>query len=234
MNKAFLILAFGAASLQAYAGGLNFVADRYIAMFEASASKPLPSKYPQLADRFRALFPERGAVKIEVPPSNEGSKMHTEIYIDGSNFEIVAPHGEWNFETDDQFVYEWQTDSNSGIRIKRANEDIVAFLYYSTDPSWIMAGLYFEYLKTPDSFQVRKTSDPGVCEFVLKVPIEGFESVFAVQQPLWFYGFKAAGSVFRFSAPSSQPQIPSNICGRRRGIVFADSEQTLAAHMVFL
>jgi hypothetical protein len=232
--KVTLLVSLSATSLRADAGALTVAARRYVAMFEASASKPLPSNYPELADRFRTLFPELGAVRVETPASKEGAKERTEIYADGNNIEIVAPLGERNFSTDGQYVYEWLTGAASGIRIKRVNTDIVAFLYYETDPSWIMASLYFGYLKTPDSFQVKKTSATGVFEFVLKKPIEGFESVSASQKPLWFYGFKANGTVLKFSAPTRLNQIPLSVSERRKTIVFADSEETLAVHMVFL
>lgn len=215
---------------------LSAAAQEYIEMFEASAGNPASVRYPQLADRIRGLFPAQGAIKIASWSREAGTRKEGAIiYIEDTRVEIVAPEGEWNLSTDDQYVYEWKTGSTSGLRLKRVNEDLVALLYYDTDPSWLMADLYFDYLSNPQSFRVAQNSaDPGILELVLKEPREGFEAVYISLKPLWFHGFRAHGNEARFSKPEALSEIPPAIRERRLQVTFQDSNWALTRHLDFL
>lgn len=229
-----LVVALGLA-LTGTAKELSSVVQDYVKMFEASAKKPTPSCYPELADRVLALFPTKGSRKFESWSIENGvRKKGAVIYVQGNQVEIVAAKGEWNFSTDDEYVYEWKTGEKNGIRIKRVNEELVGFLYYETDPSWIMASLYADYLQSPGSFRVSQTPDGKAEEFALKKPVEGFEAVYATRSPLWFYGFRSQAGEIRFSGPEDGKEIPAAVLARRSKIVFKESEETLQQHMVFL
>ena len=230
-----LVLMVMAIHSAGHAAELNAVVHGYIAMFEASWDKPKPVCYPQLAERIREIFPSQGAIKIDSWSNEQGVRKNgSAIYVEGTRVEIVAPIGEWNLSTDEQYVYEWETGSKSGLRIKRVNEDLVALLYYDTDPSWIMASLYSDYLVTPKSFHAVTNPNSNVVELVLNKPVEGFEAVYVSQNPLWFHGFRAQGSEARFSKPETRNEIPKEIRARRLKIDFRDSDETLQRHMIFL
>jgi len=220
-------------------GTLRDAVQASIVDFESSAKNPKPAIYPQLADRIHGIFPERGANRIDVWTLKNGVRSEpSTIYVDGERIEIVADIG-WNVSTDDQYVYEWKTGSNSGSRIKRNNGDLVDYLYYATDPSWIMASVYGEYLRSPTSAHVIRSLDPISDEIVFDKPMGGvFEAVYASRDPLWFYGFRGriAGKLaeFRVSKPQEVREIPAKILARRLKINFRDAYFTLRSQMDFL
>jgi hypothetical protein len=231
----FLVLALSVAPSAIHAKELTAVVHDYIAMFEASAKKPQPVCYPELAERMRGIFPSHGARRFENwALANGRRKVGGAIYVEGTQVEIIAPAGEWNLSTDDNYIYEWVTGSKRGLRIKRVNEDLVALLYYYTDPSWIMASLYYEYLQAPKTFHVVPNPESKVDEIVFNKPMEGFEALYVSHNPLWFHGFRAHGDEVRFSRPQEEKEIPKAIRERREKIEFTDSNESLQRHMVFL
>ena len=227
------------ASTTCKGGTLREAVHASIAAFESSAKNPKSAFYPQLADRIREIFPEHSANKIDVWTLKNGVRGEAStIYVDGERIEIVADVG-WNVSTDDQYVYEWKTGSNSGSRIKRNNGDLVDYLYYATDPSWIMASVYGEYLRSPTSAHVVRSLDPISDEIVFDKPMGGvFEAVYASRDPLWFYGFRGriAGKLteFRVSKPQEVREIPARILARRLKINFRDAYFALRSQMDFL
>jgi hypothetical protein len=239
---AFLVSAISALSFTPSLGMAKDFGDAvqdFVRVFESSAGKPQGVRYPQLAGRVRALFLGKGVTRIETWASTNGAKRAgNSIYIAGSRIEIVASGDDMNISTDDKYVYEWKVGEKAGIRIKRSNEDLVQYVYFATDPSWIMAGLYAEYLQKRSPAHVTHRPLESFDEIEFEKPPAGFEAVYVSQSPLWFDGFRARNGAelieLRFSKPAHESEIPKAIMDRKLKIEFRDSNDTLGNLMVFL
>jgi len=142
-------------------------------MFESAKDNPKPVVYPKLAQRINNLLRTGGARKIEISVKMEDVlKKETSIYLDSSVIEIVAHNGGWNLSADDHYIYEWKLGSREGIRIARDNDQLLQYIYYLTDPSWIMAGMYFEHTQFPETTVKRQLADDeAILEIVFNDPI---------------------------------------------------------------
>ena len=201
--------------------------------------KPRPTVYPKLAERLRALLPSHSAQQLSVISTGSNAESRgTEIFVDGSHIEIVASEGEWNLSTDEDFVYEWRSGLKEGIRFPRNNEDLVMYVFYLTDPSWIMAGLYFQYFEEPSTALVESVPLQRYTKLTFQKPISGFESLFISERPFWFHGFDFSleqdKASFRVSKPEKIGSIPDEVETRRNEISFKDSDLTLQRHLSFL
>jgi hypothetical protein len=126
-----------------------------------------------------------------------------------------------------------------GIRTKRDNEELISYLYYLTDPSWIMAGFYSDYMAHPAAFTCVDHGG-GQSDFYLKQPAYGFVAFFASEKPLWFLGLRCKDektgvvSEFQISEPEEAKEIPALIKDEVKTIHFEDSTLSLDRLMTFL
>ena len=136
------------------------------------------------------------------------------------------------------YTYEWKEGDKTGIRIKRSDKDLVVYLYYLTDPGWIMAGLYNDYVRNPKAASIRNDNGAGYNEVTFEKAIDGFEALYVREAPLWFCGFRARNNKgeaeFHVSMPRLVPEIPALAKYRWKVIKFRDSEETLQQRMAFL
>ena len=220
--------------------GWDETIDNFIQALEAAKDNSRAIFYPELSDRVRNLFPEEDCTKIDISHVENGKKTkNMTVYISGSSIEIVSHAAEgWNLSTDGNEIYEWKYGAAEGLKIRRNNEHLVSYLYYLTDPSWMMADMYREYLDNPDATIVRKNLQMERTEIEFKEPIYGFEAVYVSGDPLWFLGFRVVHDgktqEFLVSEPILMQKIPESIRKRRSEIRFKESDKTLERHMVFL
>ena len=199
--------------------------------------------YPQLAERIHGLFLRYPFLHIVVNgPSEMGEKMvKTDIYINADNIYVIQADEGWNLWATSEGVFEWEHGKRDGIKIKRSVEDLVAYIYYLTDPSWVMAAIYHEYLSEPKKFTVIPSKKEGLWELRLKMPRDGFRAIYVVKKPLWFYGLSmnkpgASGGTAEMviSEPREVKGLPEGFKRQFKEIKFQDSALTLHRHMVFL
>jgi hypothetical protein len=135
--------------------------------------------------------------------------------------------------------------STNGKSVKRPGSELSEatriwsqYVYFATDPSWIMAGLYAEYLQKRSPAHVTHRPLESFDEIEFEKPPAGFEAVYVSQSPLWFDGFRARNGAelieLRFSKPAHESEIPKAIMDRKLKIEFRDSNDTLGNLMVFL
>jgi hypothetical protein len=217
------------------------VANRHMAMFAQSKNKRMPVVYPELAERIEGLFLRYPVTHIVVSNSSEETKKGTtDIYVKGEEVYIIQAGEGWNLVANSAGVFEWERWKKTGIKIKRNNEDLVAYLYYLTDPSWVMASLYYEFLTSPNEFRVVPNRNKKWMELRLKRQGMGFEAIYVSQKPLWFYGLRfknpktgRAGEM-TISEPKEINELPDELTQQLKGVKFEDSILTLQRHMTFL
>ena len=71
-----------------------------------------------------------------------------------------------------------------GVKISRNNKDLVDYLMYLTDASWIMASIYYDYLTSPGQFRVVPNNAKNWTLLEFKKPADGFEAIYVSQSPL--------------------------------------------------
>lgn len=216
------------------------VVNQSIARYAQSKSDRQPVVYPELAGRMEGLFMRYPCSHIIVSGSGGGKKGTTDIYIKGEVIYVIGSGDGWNLAANRDGVFEWEKGKTNGIRIKRSNEDLVTYMYYLTDPSWIMASLYYTYLTSPDQFTVVPNKKKKWTGLRLKTPKEGFEAIYVSENPLWFYGMRFKNpetkrtAEITVSEPKEMQELPEELAQQLKGVKFEDSDLTLKRHMTFL
>lgn len=220
---------------------LKAAVKRQIAIFEKSKNNRLPTLYPELADKLKGLFSRYPATHIVISGFYEGAEKETaDIYIQGEDIYIDGTGDGWNLAANKSGVFEWKNGKKSGIKIKRNDDDLVAYLYYATDPSWIIASLYYEYLTSPHNFSVVPNKNKKWIELRLKIPRYGFGTIYVSEKPLWFYGMRFTNPEtgrrveVMISEPEEVKVLPPKLSEQLKGMKFEDSALTLKRHMMFL
>lgn len=219
--------------------GVKEVVNQCIINFAQSKNDKKPVFYPELADRMEGLFLRYPATHILIGGSG-GAKGKTDIYIKGEEIYVIGANDGWNLAATGESVYEWETGKTNGIKIRRSNQDLVNYLFYLTDPSWIMASLYYTYLTSPNEFTVVPHKKKKWIELRLKSPKEGFEAIYVSEKPLWFYGLRFKDpetkrtAEITISEPQEMKELPAELARQLKGVTFEDSNLTLQRHMTFL
>ncbi len=171
---------------------------------------------------------------------NDGTTIRTDIYVGPHELHIVQHDKGWNLVTKGGYVYEWLVGEEQGIRIEKNEADLVDYILYLTDPSALMASLYFYAVKNPQLIERSVVDSEGYCTLRLRTPLEGFRSITVSEKPLWFLG-AAAGDPgsgldweIRVTAPVDTSDIPESVLSRINGIRFEESNDTLRRHPNYL
>ncbi len=215
-----------------------------IAAYKADAAKkPTPAPggmvFPNIAEMLDAIF-----LRYPVTHILAGG---TDIYIDGSDIFVIqqkdstAKEESWNLAVTADGVYEWKAGGKTGLKIKRDDKEIIAYIWYLLDPAGVNTGLYGDYLSAPSTFDVLPGKG-GVStkwkEFRPKNPQDGFEAVYVTEKPLWYHGFRVkrpdgvSVEVIN-SDPEAIKDIPAVVKARMKGVKFEDSPLTLRRHLQF-
>ena len=220
---------------------LKEVVNQYMTTYAKSKNDRKPAVYPELAERIEGLFLRYPATHIVISGFSGGAKKGTtDIYIKGEEIYVIEADGGWNLAANSAGVFEWEKGKTNGIRIKRSNNDLVAYVYYLTDPSWIIASLYYEYLTSPNEFTVVPNKKKKWTELQLKTPRDGFEAIYVSEKPLWFYGLRLKNPQTKraeeitISEPKEMKELPEELARQLKGVKFEDSNLTLQRHMTFL
>ena len=214
----------------------------YLAACEMSADRPQPTMYPKLAGRVKYLFQGRPCTHIRIVTDSNGlSRLHQDIYFRPGELHVVQHIEGWNLVSKGGKLYEWVVGQQEGTVIKANETDMVDYLFYLTDPSFIMTSLYYHTIYDPTLFEARKDLPDGSREYRLKDPSSGFLAIIVDEDPLWFRGFEAGSrvigkpsTIIRFSKPMPIDGVPEEVLKRTEGIKFIESEETLRRHMIFL
>jgi hypothetical protein len=209
-------------------------------VFEQTKNRPMPVGYPELAQRLEEMFLRHPVTHIVITGSSEGQSGATDIYIKAEEIYVINAAERWNLVANRNGVFEWQKDQKGGIKVKRNNEDLVAYLYYLTDPSWIMASIYYDYREAPDQFTLLPDKNKSWTQLEFKKPVDGFEAIYVSEKPLWFCGMRVQNpqtgvrqEVF-FSKPEETKGPPESFLQEFKKITFENSNLTLRRHMAFL
>jgi hypothetical protein len=242
MKKTILYLAvsgFLASHLFAQSG-IKEVVNQRIANYAQSKNDRKPVFYPELAERMEGLFLRYPVTHIVISGSGGAKKGKTDIYINGEDIYVIQGVDGWNLAANRQGIFEWETGKTNGIKLKRSDEDLVSYLFYLTDPSWIMASLYYTYLTSSNEFTVVPNKKKKWTELRLKTPKEGFEAIYVSEKPLWFYGFRLKNieskrtAEITISEPKEMKELPEDLARQIKGVKFEDSNLSLQRHMTFL
>jgi hypothetical protein len=214
--------------------------DWYLTTYERSAANPMPMAYPQLAERVRALFRANTIVHLTSVVREDGTAIRTDIYVGPGELHVVQHDKGWNLVTKGGYVYEWLVGEEEGIKIGKNEVDLVDYILYLTDPSFLMASLYFYAIDNPQLIERSAVDSEGYRTLRLTRPLEGFHSITVSEKPLWFLG--AAGGdpgssldwEIRVTAPVDIREIPESVLSRTNGIHFEDSNDTLRRHLEYL
>lgn len=200
-----------------------------------------PTAYPWMAKRVKTLFGVRGVGHIQVYYQIDGKKtLNQDIYYKAGEVHIVNHANGWNLVTKGTEAYEWENGKKEGLITKLTDRDLIDYLLYVTDPSWIMTCFYHDVLYEGGKFLPPKNFEHGCKEWRFKEPVSGFRAVFVSEEPAWLYGFEAdnpeTGKTGRilFSKPESLKEVPARVFDRLKGIVFKKSNESIRRHMVYL
>lgn len=234
-------------TLFATASGATFSADWservdfYLQQYEASAESPKPIVYPRLSERIRSLFFQDGPSHITIESDIDGDReLLAELFFTDGELLVIQHREGWNLITKGEYVLEWEVGATSGFRIQKDEGDLVDYILYLTDPSYIMTSMYYQCFSEPSSVEI--TDEPGMPwrEFTFKDPQYGFESVLVDAESLWFHGFRVrnpdsgAKTSMYVSRPMKSRWPQERLNSLIEDIEFSDSERTLRRHMVYL
>lgn len=235
----FILLSIG--STWANAGEWDKQITFYLDAYIKSADNPKPIVYPKLGERVKGVFLSNETNHILIKnQKNHQIEVTTELFYKSGELHILQHGDGWNMLTKGDYIYEWKTGEKAGIKIKKNEKDLVDYILYITDPSYIMTSLYNGFSRNPEKYDVIEKKEENWKELSLKEPLYGFEAIYVNEEPLWFHGFrvtnpqsKNTSSVF-YDKPSEYKKIPGELMEAMKNIEFTDSELTLRRHMVYL
>jgi hypothetical protein len=207
-----------------------------------SVKAPVPTAYPWLAKRLRTLFGVRDVGHIQVFGEMDGKRTLAEdIYYKAGEVHVINHDKGWNLVTKGKEAYEWQSGDREGLITKLTDKDLIDYLIYLTDPSYIMECLYEGSLNEPGSFLPPKEVERGLIERRFKEPVEGFRAVFVSEEPAWLCGFEADGNRqggkpvrMIVSKPETLKEVPAWVFERLKRVAFTKSDLSIRRHMVYL
>jgi hypothetical protein len=206
-----------------------------------SVEEPIPTAYPWVAKRLTTLFGVRGVGHIQVFIEKDGKRtLDRDIYYKAGEVHVINHETGWNLVTKGKEAYEWEAGTKEGLITKLTDEDLLDYLIYLTDPSWIMTCFYHGALYEPDKFLPQKDLEGGWIERRFKDPVAGFRAVFVSEEPAWLCGFECdevkGGKPLRVivSKPESLKELPAEVLDRLKGIEFKKSDLSIRRHLVFL
>ena len=213
----------------------------YLDAYEQSAARPQPVAYPRLGDRVKNVFLSRKKSHVIIErQNNDELEKASELFYSSGELHILQHVGGWNMVTEGDFIYEWEVGAKTGFRLRKNEKDLVDFILYMTDPSYIMTSLYSAYTRNPDTYNVVEGREGFGKELVLKTPRSGFEALFVKEEPLWFHGFRMANSKrtpamsVYFAKPAEYNVLPAELLEAMQDIEFSESNQTIRRHMTYL
>ncbi len=214
---------------------------KYVDAFE-SIQEPVPTAYPWVAKRLRTLFGVRGVGHIQVFSEIDGKRtLNGDIYYKAGEVHIINHDKGWNLVTRGKEAYEWETGRKEGLITKLTDKDLIGYLIYLTDPSFIMTCLYHDALYEPGKFLAAKEVERGLIERRFKEPVNGFRAVFISEEPAWLSGVESdgggrGGKPVRMivTKPESLKEVPAGVFERLKGVEFKKSDLSIRRHMVFL
>jgi hypothetical protein len=216
------------------------VVKSYVESMEA-IKDPRPVAYPWVARRLKTLFEVEGVGHIQVFTEEGGKKvLYSEIYYSKGELHVVDHKKGWYLVTRGDGVYEWDKEQKEGIITKATAKDLIDYLIYLTDPSYIMTDLYYSVLQSPEQFLPPKDLEGGTVEWRFRKALEGFQSVLVSQEPAWLCGFETRNPVtgetnrVTFTKPESLKQLPAELLDRMKGIKFEKSDLSIRRHMIYL
>jgi hypothetical protein len=240
MHRCAFLVTLGLFAPASVAGDWDGLVKKYVEAYE-SVKEPKPTAYPWLAKRLRTLFGVRGVGHIQVFSETDGKRtLGADIYYKAGEVHVINHGKGWNLVTKGKEAYEWEAGDKEGLITKLNDEDLIDYLLYLTDPSYIMTCLYHDALNEPGKFLPPKEIEPGCIERRLKEPVEGFRAVFVSKEPAWLCGFECSdpegGKPVRliFSKPESLKEVPAEVFDRLKGIEFEKSDLSIRRHMVYL
>jgi hypothetical protein len=213
---------------------------KYVEAYE-SVKEPVPTAYPWVAKRLKTLFGVQGAGQIQVFAERDEKRMLVaDIYYKSGELHVINHDKGWNLVTKGKEAFEWEAGKKEGLITKVNDTDLIDYLLYLTDPSYIMTCFYHDALYEPGKFLPRKEVERGIVERRFKKPVEGFQAVFVSEEPAWLCGFECGdpenGKSERqmYSKPKSLKEIPAKVFDRLKGITFKQSDLSIRRHMVYL
>ena len=172
-----------------FAGDWDARISFYLDVYEKSAENPKPIVYPKLSERINNAFLANNKNHVKI----ESTSLSTELYYT-ENEVVIYQHNEgWNLVTKGDYVYEWKHGEPSGVKFKKNNKDLVDYILYLTDPSYIMTSLYNGYNTKPENYEIKNHDGKPYKELALKETLYGFEAIYINTESLWFHGFSETG-----------------------------------------
>ena len=240
MHRCALLVMLGLLAPASGAGDWDGLVKKYVEACE-SVKEPVPTAYPWLGKRLRTLFGIRGVGHIQVFSEQDGKRtLGADIYYKAGEVHVINHGKGWNLVTKGKEAYEWETGQKEGLITKLNDEDLIDYLIYQIDPSWIMTCFYHGALYEPGKFLAPKEVEGGYLEWRFKKPVEGFRAVFVSKEPAWLCGFECDdredGKPARviFSKPESLKEVPAEVFERLKGVEFQKSDLSIRRHMVYL
>jgi hypothetical protein len=238
-HRCAFVLMLGLLAPASEAGDWDGLVKKYVEAYE-SVKEPVPTAYPWVAKRLKTLFGVRGVGHIQVFSEQDGKRaLGADIYYKAGEVHVISHGKGWNLVTKGKEAYEWKTGEKEGLITKLDDKDLIDYLLYLTDPSYIMTCFYHGALFEPGKFLPPKEVEGGCIEMRFKEPVEGFRAVFVSEKPAWLCGFESApegGKPVRMivSKPESLKELPAEVFERLKGIEFKKSDLSIRRHMVYL
>jgi hypothetical protein len=214
------------------------IANRYIKDYR-EIEEPKPVAYPRMADRLRTLFHGRKFSHVQVFDLRNGHReLSADISYGAGELHILQKKG-WNLVTQGAEAYEWETGEKEGLITKAKTEDLIDYLLYFTDPSYIMTSMFYNYLLAPETYHAPVKQKDGCIKLRAK-ELSHFSALYLFEKPLWFCGFemKPSGSegqeAILYSQPTPIPEVPQRVIELPDGMRFEKSSESIRRHMVYL
>jgi hypothetical protein len=167
-------------------------------------------------------------------------KLVADIYYKSGELHVINHDKGWNLVTKGKEAFEWEAGKKEGLITKVNDTDLIEYLLYLTDPSYIMTCFYHDALYEPGKFRPQKEVERGMIERRFKKPVEGFQAVFVSEEPAWLCGFECGdpenGKTERqmYSKPKSLKDVPAEVFDQLKGVKFKQSDLSIRRHMVYL
>ncbi len=213
--------------------------DQWNASIDAILTELVESE--EALERAETIFKSHDRSKISVRAIENGKEqLYKEIYYSRGELFVNDHSKDWNIITKGDYVYAWKNGQSDGYKYKKNIDDILMYIGYSLDPSFILSSLYRRHISDPEASTTSTDPETSITTAYFKEPRYGMLAIMYGEKPFWFHGWISQGQmsgrvrkVF-FEMPEHYDQVPGELFDKMRDIKFEERNYGLRELLTYV
>ena len=207
----------------------NALIDKTLARIDNAREAAGLEKGGEHRERVYTILKSHDRSKISIRLiEDDKERLSTDIYYSRGELFVNEHRKDWNIVTIGDYVYAWKNGESDGYKYKRNINDILTYIAYLTDPSFILSTLYKKYKSETETSTVSIDQATSISTAYFKEPIYGMIAIMFSEKPFWYQGWISRGQMsgkvtkILFGLPEQYDQVPSALFDKMKDIKFEE------------